>query len=87
MKPIGRREFVKYWAGLAGLLLLGKYTRLPFPLLSTEGTGAEEPAQKTAERAVDGWETVVEMFNEVPVESIRAESAVWQALASLTRIE
>ena len=48
MKRIGRREFIKYSGGSIGLLLLGKYARLPLTLAGTEVLSTE----KAIERAV-----------------------------------
>ena len=50
MKQIGRREFIKYSAGLAGLLVLGKYARSALALTGTEVLSTEE----ATERAVNG---------------------------------
>ena len=62
MKPIERRGFIKYSAGLIGLLLLGKYTRLPFSLQGREG--AAEPAiEPVSRRAADGLDTVADQHN------------------------
>ncbi len=59
MKRIERREFIKYAAGLAGLLLVGKYVRPAFAFTGTEALITEE----TTERAVDGLGTVVDKGN------------------------
>ncbi len=67
MKRIERREFVKYSCGLIGLVLLGKYARLPFAARDTEllstGETIERIAEKATERAVDGLGTVVDRRN------------------------
>ena len=57
MKQVRRREFIKYSVGLIGLVLLGKYTRLPFTLRSTE-EATEQAAEEATERAADGLGTV-----------------------------
>ncbi len=63
MKQIGRRKFIKYSGGLIGLLLLGQYTRLPFPLRGTGFIGTEEAKEQATEEAtkgvVDGLDTVI----------------------------
>lgn len=63
MKRIGRRGFIKYSAGLAGLLFLGKLARFPFPLRGTTGEATDGTAEETTERAVDGLGTVVDKRN------------------------
>ena len=67
MKRIGRREFIKYSAGLAGLLLLGKYARTSLAFTGTEVPSTEEAIKRAAEgateRAVDGLGTVVDPGN------------------------
>ena len=63
MKRIGRRDFVKYSAGLLGLAVMGKYAR---PVLAFAGVG-ESPAQpmpKTVGLAEDGPGTEVNAENE-----------------------
>ncbi len=59
MKRIRRREFIKYSAGLAGLLLLAKHAK---PALAL--TGAEPPTtQEPKKRLVDGFGTTVDKRN------------------------
>ncbi len=71
MKRIERRDFIKYLGGLTGLVLLGKYARLPFALAGTEEAieqaveeTKERVAEEATERAVDGWGTAVDTQNE-----------------------
>ncbi len=63
MKVLGRREFVIGSAGVAGLLLLGKYARPSFAREGVETPSAEETNEGAAEGAsgpaVDGPGTVV----------------------------
>ncbi len=60
MKRIGRKEFFKYSGGLAGLLLLSKYTR---PALAFTN-GEEAPATgEISARSVDGVGTVADGSN------------------------
>ncbi len=59
MKRIGRRGFIKYSVGLAGLVLLGKYAR---PSLAF--TGTEAPTKQEAKkRSADGLGTVADKHN------------------------
>ncbi len=62
IKWIGRRDFIKYSLGLAGLVLIGKYAR---PSLAS--TGGEEDTGKAvkeaAAQAVDGLGTVIDKGN------------------------
>lgn len=64
MKQIGRRKFLKYSGGLAGLLLLGGGFRLPFiksPFSLKEKP--EKPAGKDTPRRLDGLGTVPDEKN------------------------
>ncbi len=63
MKRIGRRQFIKYSAGLIGLVLLGKYAG---PALAFTGTkkATERAAEETTEPTVDGLGTVVDESNQ-----------------------
>ena len=55
MKRIGRREFIKYAAGLTGLVLLGKYARSSFAF-----TGREEATKPDAEESNKPEESVID---------------------------
>jgi molybdopterin-containing oxidoreductase family iron-sulfur binding subunit len=59
MKRIKRREFIKYSAGLAGLLLSGKFIGTA---LASTGTGTPATPE-TVKKAVDGLGTVVDQHN------------------------
>jgi len=55
---IGRRDFIKYAAGLAGLIFLVKEVRLPIALVNT--SEATEKATETLKRVADGLGTAVD---------------------------
>lgn len=59
MKRIGRREFIKYLAGSAGLWLLGKYARPAFAFVSSQ-EAVRLATKETTGKKVDGFGTVVD---------------------------
>ncbi len=62
MELIGRRKFIKYLTGVAGLFLLVKYARSPLALAGIDkATG--QAVEETAEGAIDGAGTVADQGN------------------------